>query len=165
MSDIPQKLIDEIYKLSYEGFTEEYIADELEIPIELVYDVIEKEGVYKTDETSSLKSVIKQLQQQVQNLQNSLSNKDRETLQLRQQIQILQEIVAKMSDNNQPVQTVEAIQKWEYKRGCFSDDELNKLGEEGWEAFGYNDNMVTVLKRPKQQQKVPQRNDYYDYGR
>lgn len=54
-----------------------------------------------------------------------------------------------MSDN-QPVQTQQAVQRWEYKKGSFSEEQLNKLGEDGWEVVGYNSGGVTILKRPKQ---------------
>lgn len=49
------------------------------------------------------------------------------------------------------------IQKWEYKyekiNTIFPEEKLNKLGEEGWEAIGFNSNSwdtALLFKRPKQ---------------
>ena len=164
MFDIPQKTIDEIYKLAYEGFTEEYIAEEFDLPLEQVSEILNESEDTSSDETSSLKAMIQQLQQELQKVHKNLDNCTVENVQLKQQIQVLQQKGAKMSDSNQPIQTQQAAQQWEYKRGSFSDNELNKLGEEGWEVIS-DYNGCLRLKRPKQQQKAPQRNDYYGYGR
>lgn len=163
MFDIPQKTIDEIYKLAYEGFTEEYIAEEFDLSLEQVSEILNESEDTSSDETSSLKAMIQQLQQELQKVHKNLDNCTVENVQLKQQIQVLQEKGAKMSDSNQPVQTQQAAQKWEYKKGSFSEEQLNKIGEEGWEVVGY-DSGVTLLKRPKQQ-KNQQKNDYYGYGR
>lgn len=163
MFDIPQKTIDEIYKLAYEGFTEEYIAEEFDLPLEQVYEILNESEDTSSDETSSLKAMIQLLQQELQKVHKNLDNCTVENVQLKHQIQVLQQKGAKMSDSNQPVQTQQAIQQWEYTSGSMSDDRKNKLGEEGWEAVGY-DNGVTLFKRPKQQ-KNQQKNDYYGYGR
>lgn len=60
------------------------------------------------------------------------------------------------------IETTQGIQQWEYKSGCFDDKQATKLGEEGWEAFGY-DNGVLVFKRPKPAKKQPATD--YGYGR
>lgn len=112
----------------------------------------------------AMQEQIKVLMQNMEVLQKTLDNERASNVQLKQQIQVLQQKGANMSDSNQPVQTQQAAQQWEYKRGSFSDNELNKLGEEGWEVIS-DYNGCLSLKRPKQQQKAPQRNDYYGYGR
>ena len=111
----------------------------------------------------AMQEQIKVLMQNMEVLQKTLDNERASNVQLKQQIQVLQQKGANMSDSNQPVQTQQAVQQWEYKRGSFSDNELNALGEAGWEVI--SDNGYYLLKRPKQQQKAPQRNDYYGYGR
>lgn len=50
---------------------------------------------------------------------------------------------------SEQIETIQGLQQWEYTSGSMSDDRKNKLGEEGWEAVGY-DNGVTLFKRPKQ---------------
>ena len=57
--------------------------------------------------------------------------------------------------------------KWEYKVSRSSNEEdLNKLGENGWEAVSMSSPGGILLKRPKQkiQPQRQQNNDYY-YGR
>ena len=104
--------------------------------------------------------------QNMEVLQKTLDNERASNVQLKQQIQVLQQKGANMSDSNQPVQTQQASQRWEYKEIRTSEDKLNELGEQGWEAVGTVGNGgTTLLKRPKQQQKAPQRNDYYGFGR
>lgn len=40
------------------------------------------------------------------------------------------------------------IPKWEYKKKCFSEEELNKLGQKGWEVCGVEPGYGgTILKR------------------
>lgn len=62
------------------------------------------------------------------------------------------------------IETTQGIQQWEYKNGSWREEELNKLGEEGWEAVGTIGNGgSTLLKRPKQSKK--QQSNDYGYGR
>lgn len=74
-----------------------------------------------------------------------------------------------MAENNEPIQTQQAVQQWEYMELPKTGDvinQLNKFGEEGWElvdGIKFYQNTTTVLKRPKQPKKQ-QRNDY-GYGR
>ena len=58
-----------------------------------------------------------------------------------------------------------SLTQWEYKKlGDCEEEELNKLGKEGWEAVGIDVHEGTLLKRPL----TPQRStssDTYGYGR
>lgn len=63
------------------------------------------------------------------------------------------------------------LTQWEYRRAdAYSAkdfEELNKLGEQGWEVAAQNNSAGVVLKRPKQPQQQPSRprdDDRY-YGR
>ena len=73
-----------------------------------------------------------------------------------------------MAENNEPIQTKDAGQQWEYKQTSGATEEsLNKLGEENWElvatAVGSSSCGRLMFKRPKQLKKQKQQ-DYY-YGR
>ena len=57
-----------------------------------------------------------------------------------------------MAENNEPIQTQQAVQQWEYMQKGLTTEQLNELGKEGWEAVGLTNN-VTLLKRPKQLKK------------
>ena len=109
-----------------------------------------------TEQTSDIESQLNFLKKQIQILQNKLYNQEFENVQLKQQLNTIQ---ANIAENNEPIQTQQAVQQWEYKSGCFDDKQATKLGEEGWEAYGY-DNGVTVFKRPKPAKKRPAS----DYG-
>lgn len=40
------------------------------------------------------------------------------------------------------------LPKWEYKKKCFSEEELNELGQKGWEVCGVEPGYGgTILKR------------------
>ena len=72
-----------------------------------------------------------------------------------------------MQENNTPIQVEQVIQQWEYKDPPLdiSANGLNKLGEEGWEAFCISTSSGhtrTMLKRPKPKTK---REPDYGYGR
>ena len=69
-----------------------------------------------------------------------------------------------MEENNEPIQTQQAVQQWEYISGSMSDDRKNKLGEEGWEAVGY-DNGITLFKRPKPKKTTHKQSNDYGYSR
>lgn len=95
------------------------------------------------------------LKQQVQILQKKLDNKEFENVQLKQQINTIQAKGANMGENNEPIQTQQAIQKWEYTSARLLNglEDLNKLGEEGWEVVDgvvLNAGREIVFKRPKQ---------------
>ena len=57
------------------------------------------------------------------------------------------------------------ITKWEYKRLTCSDEELNNLGKQGWEAVGIADSRV-LIKRPsgsiqvREKPMAPEQKDY-----
>lgn len=66
-----------------------------------------------------------------------------------------------MDGNNQ-------ITQWEYKKfvgKSFSEEELNKLGEQGWELTGSTSAGPILFKRPKITQKHEQNPSDYGYSR
>ena len=74
-----------------------------------------------------------------------------------------------MAENNEPIQTQEAPQEWEYTTAQNTTLEtLNKLGKDGWryvEGLGVADSpngpKKPVFMRPKPKKKEPD----YGYGR
>lgn len=122
--------------------------------------VTSKENSKQQDDSKDQEIVINYLKHQVQNLQNRLDNKELEIKNLKQQLQALQE--NRINTVAERIETTQGIQQWEYKNGSWREEELNKLGEEGWEAVGLNDNK-TLLKRPKPAKKQPATD--YGYGR
>ena len=116
------------------------------------------------DLDSDIQSQLNFLKQQVQILQNKLDNKEFENVQLKQQLNTIQAKGANMAENNEPIQTQQAVQQWEYmdNPGRVSAAEFNKLGAEGWEAFCVGVD-GTMFKRPKPAKKRPATD--YGYGR
>lgn len=62
------------------------------------------------------------------------------------------------------------LTQWEYRKASTSDgdiEDLNKLGEQGWEVAANANPGTVVLKRPKQPQQQPSRpkDDGHYYGR
>lgn len=53
------------------------------------------------------------------------------------------------------------LTQWEYRMNYPKEDELNKLGEQGWEVAGIDSTAApdkkVLLKRPKQPQQQPSR--------
>lgn len=83
---------------------------------------------------------------------------------LKQQVQTLQAKGANMAEK---IETTQGIQQWEYldPPSTINAQELNKLGEQGWEAVAVGTNsgyIKTILKRPKQKK---QSSPDYGYGR
>ena len=100
------------------------------------------------------------LTQQIEILQKTLDNTQTTNLQLKQQINTLQSKGANMAET---VQVEQATQQWEYMSTYLGGglNELNKLGEQGWEVVDgvkLNAGRELVLKRPKQKKKSQ------DYG-
>lgn len=126
------------------GLSKEYIAKATEFPLEYMESLLERfypqnpEGANNLD----IQTQLDFLKQQVHLLQIKLDNTQSENTQLKQQVNTLQ---AKRSE---PIETIQGIQQWEYKDGSWKEEELNKLGEEGWEVVSLN-GCRAVLKRPK----------------
>lgn len=67
-----------------------------------------------------------------------------------------------MAENNEPIQTKDAGQQWEYKKTSGATEEsLNKLGNENWELVAIGPTGYCTFKRPKQKKEAPD----YGYGR
>lgn len=78
---------------------------------------------------------------------------------LEQSNQVLKERVALLEENVKLLQkmvelTSNGIKQWEYKKlGTLTEEQLNTLGEQGWEVTGTFSNdsgNIILLKRPKQ---------------
>lgn len=113
--------------------------------------------------TNKMQEQIDFLTQQIEILQKTLDNTQTTNLQLKQQINTLQSKGVNMSE---PVETTQANQQWEYMSTRLTGglNELNKLGEQGWDVVDglkLDAGRELVLKRPKQKKK-PQD---YGYGR
>ena len=118
------------------------------------------------NQDSDIQSQLNFFKQQVQILQKKLDNKEFENVQLKQQLNTIQAKGANMPENNEPIQTQQAVQQWEYMstRLMGGLEQLNKLGEQGWEVVDgikFDAGRELCLKRPKQKKKEPD----YGYGR
>ena len=153
---IELELAKQIKEFLDKGIPKADIAKAAEFSLEYIDSLLEKyyPKTPEKDLDSDIQSQLNFLKKQVQILQNKLDNQEFENVQLKQQLNTIQAKGANMAENNEPIQTQQAVQQWEYKSGCFDDEGATKLGEEGWEAFGY-DNGVTVFKRPKPAKKRP----------
>ena len=106
------------------------------------------------------------LKQQVHLLQIKLNNTQSENTQLKQQVNTLQ---AKGVNMSEPIETIQAVQEWEYMAVSYiTIEDLNKLGKEGGqfvEGLGAADSptgtRTPVFMRPKPKKKEPN----YGYGR
>lgn len=159
--ELQRKMANQIKELLDLGIPKADIAKAAEFSLEHIDSLLEKfyPQTAGTEQTSDIESQLNFLKQQVQILQNKLDNQEFENVQLKHQLNTIQSKGANMAENNEPIQTQQAVQQWEYKSGSFDDKQATKLGEEGWEAYGY-DNGVTVFKRPKPAKKRPAS----DYG-
>ena len=151
-----------------EGVSKDFIAKATKFSIEYIDSLLER--FYpepKSTNNLDIQSQIDFLKQQIENLKKNLDNKEFENIQLRQQIQALQTKVANMSNNNEPIQVELAVQQWEYMSTSKVDMEnLNRLGEQGWEVVDgirMCQGTETVFKQPKQ--KSQKKTNDYGYGR
>lgn len=85
-------------------------------------------------------------------------NQEFENVQLKQQLNTIQAKGANMAENNEPIQTQQAVQQWEYmsSRLMGGMEELKKLGDQGWEVVDglrMDAGRKTVFKRQKQRKK------------
>lgn len=147
------------------------IANVIKLPIEELNSLLEKfyPQVPAKEQNSDIQSQLNFLKQQIQILQKKLENQEFENVQLKQQLNTIQAKGANMAENNEPIQTQEAPQEWEYTTAQNTTLEtLNKLGKDGWryvEGLGVADSpngpKKPVFMRPKPKKKEPD----YGYGR
>lgn len=149
-----RNLTKQIKELLDKDISKEDIANVIKLSIEDLNSLLEKyyKKTPEKDLDSDIQSQLIFLKQQVQILQNKLDNKEFENVQLKQQLNTIQAKGANMGENNEPIQTQQAVQQWEYMQKGLTTEQLNELGKEGWEAVGLTNN-VTLLKRPKQLKK------------
>ena len=152
------------------GIPKADIAKATKFSIEYIDGLLEKfyPQVPAKEQNPDIQSqLINFLKQQVQILQKYLDNQEFENVQLKQQLNTIQAKGANMADNNEPIQTQEAIQQWEYKsyplpagvqNQAKQEEDLNNLGKEGWEMVAATTGKLH-FKRPKK--KEPD----YGYGR
>lgn len=154
MTEQERNMAKQIKEFLDKGIPKADIAKATKFSIEYIDGLLEKfyPQVPATEQNSDIESQLIFLKQQVQILQKKLDNQEFENVQLKQQLNTLQAKGANMAENNEPIQTQEAVQQWEYTESAIIPERLNKLGEEGWEAVGLNNNL-TLLKRPKPAKK------------
>ena len=114
--------------------------------------------------TNKMQEQIDFLTQQIEILQKTLDNTQTTNLQLKQQINTLQSKGANMSE---PVETTQAVQQWEYMSTSDARlENLNKLGEEGWQFV----DGLTVMPKPGAAREAvfmrpkPKKKSSPDYG-
>lgn len=140
-------LAKQIKELLDKNISKEDISNVIKLPIEDLNSLLERFYPQNPVETNNLdiQTQLDFLKQQVHLLQIKLDNTQSENTQLKQQVNTLQ---AKGVNMSEPIETIQGIQQWEYKQGSWREEELNKLGEEGWEVVSLN-GPRTLLKRPK----------------
>lgn len=149
------------------GIPKADIAKATEFSLDYIDSLLEKfyPQVPAKEQNSDIQSQLNFLKQQVQILQNKLDNQEFENVQLKQQLNTIQAKGANMAENNEPIQTQQAVQQWEYIKVYGPDiDKLNELGEQGWQVVDgikYNAGCEVVFMRPKPKKKDPD----YGYGR
>lgn len=153
------------------GIPKADIAKATDFSLEYIDSLLEKfyPQVPATEQNSDIQSQLNFLKQQIQILQKKLVNQEFENVQLKQQLNTIQAKVANMAENNEPIQTQQAPQEWEYTTAQNTTIEtLNKLGKDGWryvEGLGVadypNGPRKPVFMRPKPKKKEPD----YGYGR
>ena len=142
-----RNLAKQIKELLDKNISKEDIANVIKLPFEDLNSLLERFYPQNPVETNNLdiQTQLDFLKQQVHLLQIKLDNTQSENTQLKQQVNTLQ---AKGVNMSEPIETIQGIQQWEYKQGSWREEELNKLGEEGWEVVSLN-GPRTLLKRPK----------------
>ena len=158
---IELELAKQIKEFLDKGIPKADIAKAAEFSLEYIDSLLEKyyPKTPEKDLDSDIQSQLNFLKQQVQILQKKLDNQEFENVQLKQQLNTIQAKGANMAEK---IETTQGIQQWEYTESANIPERLNKLGEEGWEAVGLNNNK-TLLKRPKPAKKQPATD--YGYGR
>ena len=159
---IELELAKQIKEFLDKGIPKADIAKAAEFSLEYIDSLLEKfyPQTAGTEQTSDIESQLNFLKKQVQILQNKLDNQEFENVQLKQQLNTIQAKGANMAEK---IEITQGIQQWEYldPPSTINAQELNKLGEQGWEAVAVGTNggtIKTMLKRPKQKKSSP------DYG-
>ena len=165
-----RNLAKQIKELLDKDISNKDIANVIKLPIEELNSLLEKfyPQVPAKEQNSDIQSQLNFLKQQIQILQKKLENQEFENVQLKQQLNTIQAKGANMAENNEPIQTQQAVQQWEYmsSRLMGGMEELKKLGDQGWEVVDglrMDSGRETVFKRPKTKKKEPEPN--YGYGR
>lgn len=163
MIEQERNMAEQIKEFLDKGIPKADIAKATEFSLEYIDSLLEiyspKEP--EKDQNSDIQSQLNFLKQQVQILQKKLDNKEFENVQLKQQLNTIQAKGANMAENNEPIQTQEAPQEWEYTTAQNTTLEtLNKLGKDGWryvEGLGVadypNGPKKPVFMRPKPKKK------------
>lgn len=163
MIEQERNMAEQIKEFLDKGIPKADIAKATKFSLEYIDSLLEiySPKTPEKDQDSDIQSQLNFLKQQVQILQKKLDNKEFENVQLKQQLNTIQAKGANMAENNEP------IQKWEYTSARLLNglEDLNKLGEEGWEVVDgvvLNAGREIVFKRPKQ---TPKPTNDYGYGR
>lgn len=164
-----RNLTKQIKELLDKDISKEDITNVIKLSIEDLNSLLKKyyPQVPAKEQNSDIQSQLNFLKQQVQILQKKLENQEFENVQLKQQLNTMQAKGANMAENNEPIQTQQAVQQWEYKT-FFSryneGEELAKLGEQGWEAYATRNSQI-LLKRPKPKKTTQKQSNDYGYSR
>lgn len=168
MIEQERNIAKQIKEILDKGIPKADIAKATEFSIEYIDSLLEKfyPQVPAKEQNSDIQSQLNFLKQQVQILQKKLDNQEFENVQLKQQLNTIQAKGANMAENNEPIQTQQAVQQWEYmsSRLMGGMEELKKLGDQGWEVVDglrMDAGRETVFKRPKTKKKEPD----HGYGR
>lgn len=115
-----------------------------------------------TTNIEAMQDQIKFLMQNMQLLQKMLDNERKANIEFKKQLNTLQGKGANMAENNEPIQTQQAVQQWEYKRvspSSLSDEKLDELGQASWELVATTNSSVGatnyIFKRPKPAKNKP----------
>ncbi|MBO5481841.1 MAG: hypothetical protein J5978_00775 [Spirochaetaceae bacterium] len=156
MIELERNMAKQIKDFLDKGIPKADIAKAAEFSLEYIDSLLEKfyPQTGGTERTSDIESQLNFLKQQVQILQNKLDNQEFENVQLKQQLNTIQAKRTNMAENNEPIQTQQAVQQWEYmsSRLMGGMEELKKLGDQGWEVVDglrMDAGRETVFKRPK----------------
>ena len=160
-----RNMAEQIKEFLDKGIPKADIAKATKFSLEYIDSLLEKYSpkAPEKDQDSDIQSQPNFLKQQIQILQKKLVNQEFENVQLKQQLNTIQEKGANIAENNEPIQTQQAVQQWEYmsSRLMGGMEELKKLGDQGWEVVDglrMDAGRETVFKRPKPKKKEP------DYG-
>ncbi len=170
MTEQERNMAEQIKEFLDKGIPKADIAKATKFSIEYIDGLLEKfyPQVPAKEQNPDIQSqLINFLKQQVQILQKKLDNQEFENVQLKQQLNTIQAKGANMAENNEPIQTQQAVQQWEYmsSRLMGGMEELKKLGDQGWEVVDglrMDAGRETVFKRPKPKKKS---SPDYGYGR
>lgn len=171
MIEQERNMAKQIKEILDKGIPKADIAKATDFSIEYIDGLLEKfyPQVPAKEQNSDIQSQLNFLKQQVQILQKKLDNQEFENVQLKQQLNTLQAKGANMAENNEPIQTQQAVQQWEYMATNDTRlENLNKLGEEGWqfvEGLTSVDKPGGVTKRVFMRPKPKKKDPDHGYGR